>query len=91
MYTIQNQINVAIVPSQISPVGSVAAILKMAAMSPYLRYLGASLCISFLGRRFQKKIIAEYIKPLRPPFWRPIFKMAAISKVIRAFQKLTDA
>ena len=34
MYNIPNQVNLAILPSQISPVGVVAAISKMAAMSP---------------------------------------------------------
>ena len=37
MYVISKQENLAIVPSQISPVGAVAAILKMAAISQYLR------------------------------------------------------
>ena len=37
MYIIPNQVNLAIVPSQISPEGSLEAILIMAAMSPYLR------------------------------------------------------
>ena len=37
MYMTPKKVNLAIVPSQISPVGAVATIFKMAAISPYLR------------------------------------------------------
>ena len=50
------------------------AISKVTRLSQNLR--GAeppmlTLFIGFVGRRFQKKIIAEYIMPLYSPFWRP--------------------
>ena len=30
--------------------------------------------VDFVGRRFQKKGVAEYIMPSYPPFWRPLKK-----------------
>ena len=60
MYTIPNQVNLAIVPSQISPVG-VGGHLKngrYATISQKLRGVEPSLStlyIGFLGSRFQKR------------------------------------
>ena len=43
-----------------------------------------TLCIGFVGRRFQIKSIAKYIMPLYPPFWRPFSKKwRPFFKVIR--------
>ena len=43
-----------------------------------------TLCIGFVGRRFQKESIAKYIMPLYPPFWRPFSKKwRPFFKVIR--------
>ena len=61
-----------------------AAISKVIRLSQNLR--GAeppmlTLCIGFVGRRFQKKSIAKYIMPLYPPFskkWRPFFKVIRV-------------
>ena len=49
-----------------------AAISKVIRRSHKLRGATPSistLCLDFVGRRFQKRI-AEYIMPLYPPFWR---------------------
>ena len=78
MYIIPNQVNLAIVPSQISPVGVVAAILKMAAMSPLSQKLRARRAIivdsiyRLLGVDLRKSS-AEYIMLLYPPVWRSFF------------------
>ena len=44
-----------------------------------------TLYIGFVGRRFQKKSIAEYIMPMYPPFSRPFFftKTATIFNAMR--------
>ena len=43
-----------------------------------------TLCIGFVGRRFQKESIAKYIMPLYPPFWKPFSqKWRPFFKVIR--------
>ena len=63
-----------------------AAISKVVRLSQKLRGAEPSisaLCICFLGCRFKKKSIAEYIIPLYPPFWKPFKTMAAVFKVIR--------
>ena len=70
-----------------------AAISKVIRRSHKLRGATPSistLCLDFVGRRFQKRI-AEYIMPSYPPFWRPFKNMTAISKVIRRSQKLSGA
>ena len=60
MYMTPKEVNLAIVPSQISPVGHLAAILKngrYVTISLKLRGVEPSLStlyIGFLGRRFQK-------------------------------------
>ena len=75
MCMIPKKLNLAIVPSQIFPVGAVAAIFKNGryfTISQKLRGVEPSfstLYIGFLGVDFRKSI-AEYIMPLYPPFWR---------------------
>ena len=61
MYMTPKKVNLAIVPSQISPVGAVAAIFKngrYVTISQKLRGVEPSistLCLGFVGRGFQKK------------------------------------
>ena len=87
MYMTPKKKYLAIVPSQISPVGAVAAIFKNGrylTRSQKLRGVALSFStpyIGFLGRRFQKNYCG-YINPLYPPFLSPFLKMAAISKVL---------
>ena len=79
-------VNLAIVPSQISPVGAVAAIKKngrYVTISQKLRGVEPSLStlyIGFLGRRFQKKycrihnVIVSAILEAIYAKWRPFTK-----------------
>ena len=71
MYIIPNQVKLAILPSQISPVGSVAAIFlngRYVTISQILNRRRAIIVVAmyrFPGAQISgKKSIAEYIKPL---------------------------
>ena len=86
MYIILNQVNVAIVPSQISPVGAVVAIFKNGRYVTISQKLGgvepslSTLYIGFLGRRFQNKYcrihhaIVSAILEVNYAKWRPFTK-----------------
>ena len=97
MYTIPNQLNLAIVPSQISPVGVLAAISKngrYATISQKLRGVEQSLSTLYIyiyrfsgGVDFRKGI-AEYVMPLYPPFWRPFKQNGGHFQRKRISQKL---
>ena len=86
MYMTQKKVNLAIVPSQISPVGAVAAILKNdrhVSISQKIRGVESSLStlyIGFLGLRFQKKycrihhaIVSAILEAIYAK-WRPFTK-----------------
>ena len=97
MYMTPTKVNLAIVPSQISPVGAVAAILKngrYVTISQKLRGVEPSMStlhIGFLGRRFQKKVLPKTSCHCIRHFGGHLCKMAAIYKVIRLSQKLGGA
>ena len=86
MYMTPKKKYLAIVPSQISPVGAVAAIFKNGrylTISQKLRGVALSLStpyIGFLGRRFQKNYCRIY-HAIVSAILEPILKMAAISQV----------
>ena len=86
MYMTPKKVNLAIVPSQISPVGAVAAIFKngrYVTISQKLRGVEptlSTLYIGFLGRRFQKKycrihhaIVSAILEAIDAK-WRPFTK-----------------
>ena len=86
MYMTKKKVNLAIVPSQISPVGAVAAIFKngrYVTISQKLRGVEptlSTLYIGFLGRRFQKKycrihhaIVSAILEAIYAK-WRPFTK-----------------
>ena len=86
MYMTPKKVNLAIVPSQISSVGAVAAILKngrYVTISQKLRGVEPSLStlyIGFLGRRFRKKycrrhhaIVSAILEAIYAK-WRPFTK-----------------
>ena len=78
MYIIPNQVNLAIVPSQISPVWDLAAILikwplrhHFSATKRGTRAIIVDSVYRFSGAQIADKSIADYIMPFCPPFWRP--------------------
>ena len=93
MYIIPNRVNLALVPSQIFPVGALVAILKNGRyLTKFQKLRGiepslSTLSIGFLWRRFQKTY-CQIHHAIAATILEAVEEMAAISKVIRLSQRL---
>ena len=91
MYIIPKQVNLAIVPSQITPGGGCGGYFPKWPLSQKLRGAEPStltLYIGFVTRRFQKKYCQMYHTTLSD-IVKVILQNGRISKVIRLSQKQT--
>ena len=95
MYIIPKQVNLAIVPSQITPVAHFGGHFPKWPLSQKLRGAEPStltLYIRFVWRRFKKKYCKMYhttLSDIRKAIF--FYKMAAISQLMRLSQKLRGA
>ena len=97
MYTTPKKVNLAIVPSQISPVGAVTAILKKWPLCHYIsetkrrRAVIIDSIYRFSGAQISEKVLTNTSCHCIRHFGGHLCKMAAIYKLIRLSQKLRGA